>query len=88
MVRTVVIREAKSDDVVSFKVQTRASGLNRKLSVFRDFKVISSDLRVKYDVIRDAESDKVISYDIIPRTQEKRLVHQLPRAKREAKKGD
>ena len=41
---------------------------NRKLSVFRDFKEMRSNLRVKSGIIRDAEPDDVISFDIHKRT--------------------
>ena len=54
-VKTDIIRDAESDDVISFDLYPRTSGINRKLSVFTDFEAISSNMRVETGVIRDAE---------------------------------
>ena len=54
-VRTGVIEDAESDDVINFKIRLRTSGLNRKLSVMRDFEEISGNLKVKTGVIENAE---------------------------------
>ena len=42
----------------------RTSGLNRKLSIFWEFKWKSGNLRVKTGVIRDAQSDNAVSFEI------------------------
>ena len=59
-----VIGPAEFDAAIRFTPRPRTSGLNRKLSVFRDFREISSNLRVETDVIRGAESNDVISFEI------------------------
>ena len=52
------------------KVKTgpRTSGLNRKLSVLRNFEELSGNLKVKTGANEDAESDNVIKFEICPRT--------------------
>ena len=67
-VETGVTRDAESDYVVSFKVETRTSGLNRKLSVLTDFEAKSNNLRVETGVFRDAESNDVVSFKVQTRT--------------------
>ena len=61
-VETGATRDAESDDVVSFKVETRTSGLSRKLSGLTDFEAIGNNLRVETGVFRDAESNDVVSF--------------------------
>ena len=88
-VKTELIRDAESDNVVSFKVQRRTSGLNRKLSVLTNFEAISNNLRVETGITRHAESNDDVSFRVQTRNtglKKRRLVHQLPRAKREVKK--
>ena len=67
-VKSGIIRDAESDDVISFDVHPRTSGLNRTLSVLTDFEPISSNLRVETGVIRDAESENVVSFEVQTRT--------------------
>ena len=59
---------ARRIDTIHTRVGKSADCKNRKLSVFRDFKEIRSNLRVKSGIIKDAESDDVISFDIHRRT--------------------
>jgi len=67
-VKSGILREAESDDVIRFDIRPRTSGLNRKLSVFTDFETISGNLRVEIGVIRDADSNDVLSFKLQTRT--------------------
>ena len=59
MVKTAVIRDAELNDVISFEIQPVASGLNRNLSLLRDFSEISGNFEARTEVIRRAESSSL-----------------------------
>ena len=80
-VKTELIRDAESDNVVSFKVQRRTSGLNRKLSVLTNFEAISNNLRVETGITRHAESNDDVSFRVQTRNtglKKRRLVQFRP----------
>ena len=60
--------DEKAESGISFEVRPRTSGLNRNLSVLRDFEEIKGNLKIKTEVIEDADSIDVINFKICPRT--------------------